>query len=79
MQACDTSTVSTVAAVFLHSKILNWCFVPRLQAQVARLEAMAEHLCETAGPDNELLLDIYDRIDRCTPHAKLPIPMLSVA
>mmetsp|Transcript_20882 Transcript_20882/g.47098 ORF Transcript_20882/g.47098 Transcript_20882/m.47098 type:complete len:709 (-) Transcript_20882:198-2324(-) len=39
-----------------------------VQAQVQRLEAMAEHLCETAGPDNELLLDIYDRIDRMDPN-----------
>ena len=38
---------------------------------MGRLEKMAEHICETAGPDNELLLDIYDRIDRSTPHPSM--------
>jgi len=39
-----------------------------VQAQVERLEALAEHIRETAGPDADLVQDIYDRIDKLDPN-----------
>jgi ATP-binding cassette subfamily F protein 2 len=35
--------------------------------KVEALERLADHIVETAGPDAEVLQDIYDRIDRMNP------------
>mmetsp|Transcript_21648 Transcript_21648/g.33882 ORF Transcript_21648/g.33882 Transcript_21648/m.33882 type:complete len:625 (+) Transcript_21648:183-2057(+) len=39
-----------------------------VQAQVTRLDELAEQILETAGPDAEILQDIYDRIDKMDPN-----------
>jgi len=39
-----------------------------VQKQVETLEALSEEILETAGPDAEILQDIYDRIDRLDPN-----------
>ena len=39
-----------------------------VRTQVEKLEALAEHITETAGPEAEILQDIYDRIDRMDPN-----------
>ena len=36
--------------------------------QVDKLEALAEKICEEAGPDSEILQNIYDRIERMDPN-----------
>jgi ATP-binding cassette subfamily F protein 2 len=38
-----------------------------VKAKVDALEALAEHIVETAGPDAEIVQDIYERIDRLNP------------
>ena len=38
-----------------------------VRSQVEKLEALAEHICETAGPEADILQDIYDRIDKMDP------------
>ena len=39
-----------------------------VRSQVEKLEALAEQICETAGPEADILQDIYERIDRMDPN-----------
>ena len=38
-----------------------------VRAKIEKLEQLAEHITETAGPEADILQDIYDRIDRMDP------------